>query len=311
MSGKYFLPTSVSSAAELLRAFGSQGGALAGGTDVMLSSQQGLMKGESIVDLSLVTELRGLKTTDTGIEIGSMVTLAQLERSEFVERRFRIIAQAASSVASPVIRQSATIGGNLLVGNRCTYYNQSKFWRNSIGSCLKDTGDTCRVTGIRNGRCYARNISDMAPALIALYAKASFLVGGRESQIPLEELYSADGLLPLGGVTADALLLRVEVPAPPEKSFFRKLRLRKSVDFSSLTVAGARDKSGAVRICLNAIAMAPILISGHAKGLDMERVIHEARIKSKIVDNDVLPIEYRKEMMTLFLRELWAALELS
>lgn len=310
LTRRYVIPSSVPEAAELLREYGSQSCVVAGGSDLMLLRQQGLAPAAHMLDLSRIPELQKLRATDAGLEVGSMVTLAQLERSEFIESRFPMIAEAARSIATPVIRQSATIGGNLLVENRCTYYNQSQFWRDSIGSCLKDTGDTCQVTGLRNGRCYSRNVSDMAPALIALGAEAVILEGGKETRSALEKLYSSDGLFPHGGISAESLLLRVEIPAPPSRFYFRKLRLRKSVDFSSLTVAGTRNSAGDARICLNAIAMSPILVTGKAEALDFESVIHEARIKSKIVDNDALPIDYRKEMLAQFLRELWKALEL-
>ena len=81
--------------------------------------------------------------------IGAMETLADLERYNLIKEKLPGLAMAAHSVGSPAIRETATIGGNILCENRCLFYNQSDWWREAIGFCLKSNGDTCIATGAR------------------------------------------------------------------------------------------------------------------------------------------------------------------
>ncbi len=244
------------------------------------------------------------------MRIGALTTLEQLADSTIVRTRYPSLRAAALSVASPGIRNSATVGGNLLVGNRCHYYNQSAFWRKSIGSCLKDTSDVCRVTNLKNGKCFARNVSDVAPALIALRAVVVIREGDCERSHPVEDLYAADGLVPLSDVIRGRILLRIEIPEPPAASFFQKLRRRSSLDFTSLTVAGARHTDDGIRVCLNGIGMAPVVITGDRSSITFDDVFYRAKLRAKIADNDVIPLRYRMDMMKVYLEDLWSALDL-
>ncbi len=303
----YFTPASVAEALDAARRTERDFKYVAGGTDVMPLKQQKLIAECAMIDLSGILELRSLHSSKAGLEIGSLVTLDQLVKSGEINRDYPILAAAAASIASPVLRKSATVGGNLLVDNRCTFYNQSHFWRDSIGSCLRDTGDKCLVTGIVGGKCFARGVSDLLPALIALAAHVEVQDYELKWNSPLEELFVQDGLRPVPNLKAESIIQSLRIPAPVRRWYFRKLRTRRSMDFTSLTVAAVKDMNDSVRICLNGIAMAPLLISGKLTELSLEQIIHQTRLKSKIVDNDLLPLGCRKNMMDVFLREAWDA----
>jgi len=216
-----------------------------------------------------------------------------------------LMVEAALSVGTPVIRKTATVGGNLLVNNRCTYYNQSKPWRTAVGSCLRDVGDTCLVTGVKHGKCFSRHVSDMAPALIALDTEVTIRNQHSTFSIPLSQLYVQDGIRCVSHLEDDGILENIRVFAKVKHWWYRKLRLRQSLDFTSLTVAATADSLGMVRICLNGVAMAPILISGQQSELTLDGIIKQARLKAKLVDNDLLPLPYRQEMTAAYLEELW------
>ncbi len=301
----YAMPPTVEEALSLAQEYAGACEFIAGGTDSEIRRRLGLRRQPMIIDLSGIRELRRLDGSGGALNVGALVTLHELTVAPEVTGLFPMIAAAAASVATPVIRETATIGGNLLVSNRCTFYNQSQFWRNSIGSCLRDIGDTCLVTGIRNGQCFSRNVSDLAAALIAHNAEVVVQNSRGREQISLSSLYAMDGLRPVCGLDEHALLTGIHIGEPAKAWGFRKLRLRESLDFTSLTAAATLDRNGNFRICLNGIAMAPILVQGSMTELSLDETKRQLRLKAKPVNNDLLPLDYRKRMMDTYVEELW------
>ena len=129
---------------------------VAGGTDVFVNRFQGNESSDCLIDLSGIKELRGCKVINNHYKVGPMTTLNELIIDDFIKKEFPVLTEAAKSVASPLIRYRATIGGNLLCDNRCYYYNQSDWWRDSVGHCLKCEGDICIATGSKKA-CYCKN----------------------------------------------------------------------------------------------------------------------------------------------------------
>ncbi|MEE9465466.1 MAG: FAD binding domain-containing protein, partial [Candidatus Neomarinimicrobiota bacterium] len=234
---------------------------LAGGTDFMLHRKHLLDVRPIVIDLSEVAELRQLQADAKSVTIGAGVTLAELADHPVIEQNFPLICTAAQSIATAVIRQTATVGGNLLARNRCNYYNQSPDWRVAAGACLRDGGDVCLVTGTAK-HCYSRAISDLAPALIALEARITIQRSGGAETVPLIEIYAPDGLKPYRKLGAGAIITNIELDRRPRRTWFRKLRTRASLDFTSLTVAAAVDDSDHARVCLGGVAPAPVLVEG-------------------------------------------------
>ncbi len=305
----YAAPSTVDEALELARAHPGAYEYSAGGTDLQPLRQQELHSKPVIIDLCGIRELRGVRVIEGSTEIGSLVTLDELVSTPAVKQAYPLLVEAALSVATPVIRKTATVGGNLLVSNRCSYYNQSKMWRTAVGSCLRDVGDTCLVTGVKHGKCFSRHVSDMAPALIALDAEVTIRNQHSTFLIPLSQLYVQDGIQSVSHLEDDGILEKIRVTANVRNGWYRKLRLRQSLDFTSLTIAGCTDSMGMIRICLNGVAMAPVLISGRRSELTLEGIIKQARLKAKMVNNDLLPLPYRQEMMAVYLEEVWNALQ--
>ncbi len=280
---------------------------VAGGTDLEVHRRQELVAEHHVIDLTAIKELHAISIDGEELSIGALVTLDEIISDVVVRERVPLLATAARSVATPVIRKSATVGGNLLVKNRCTFYDQSGSWRSSIGSCLRDNGDICQVVGTDAG-CYSRNVSDMAAAFIALGATIVVRDQKGEKRYDLTALYSGDGIRNHNLLENDGIILRVQVPIKPVASWYRKLRLRESLDFTSCTVAAAVDERNYIRVCINGVSMAPVLIEGDLAELSLEELHRRARRSCQTVDNDLLPLKYRREMIHIYLEEWWGSI---
>lgn len=275
----------------------------AGGTDVQIYRKQNLDKNDHIIDLSSIHDLNSISLKDGNLTLGAMTSLGDIITSNKIQNKYPLLVEAAKSVATPVIRKTATIGGNILVRNRCTFYNQSQEWRNGVGSCLRDVGDICQVTGGKND-CYSRNVSDTAAALIALNAEITLLNSAGVSQQPLKDIFLPCGIK-FHDLGNDNILTQISVSMKPKRWWYKKLRLRKTLDFTSLTVAATIDINNIARICLNGVSMTPILIEEPLETLTLENLIKQARKNCKTVDNDLMPLKYRREMINVFLEEWW------
>jgi xanthine dehydrogenase YagS FAD-binding subunit len=279
----------------------------AGGTDLQVRLKQELVHAPLIVDLSEIPELGGIHSDEHGMVIGSMTTLHESASSPAVRNWCPMVSVATESIATPVIRMTATVGGNLLVANRCTWFNQSPAWRESAGSCLRDAGDTCLVTG-GHDKCFSRHVSDLAPALIALEARVTVRDPQSTREMALEDLYVVDGMRAQANLGADAIIAAVRLGRRPERWWYRKLRNRESVDYTSLTIAGARHAERQVRVCLGGVSMSPVLLSAEAGETSLESMKTQARRACKTVDNDSMPLSYRRAMIDALLEDLWHSL---
>ncbi|MBI2395852.1 MAG: FAD binding domain-containing protein [Deltaproteobacteria bacterium] len=227
-------PTSVAETLEHLRA---RPGArlVAGGTDLLPNLKRGVGRPTTLVSLAKVQGLDALVRGDSELRIGARITLARLARDPSVPRA---IAHAAASIASPQIRNVATVGGNLCLDTRCVYVNQTAFWRGALGHCIKADGSECHV--VPGGkRCVAAASADLPPVLVALGASVRVLSVEGERLIPIDKLYANDGAAPIA-LPADALIAEVVVPIDERvRAAYRKLRARGAIDFPLLGVAVA------------------------------------------------------------------------
>lgn len=278
---------------------------MAGGTDVQIHRMQGLVRQKHIIDISQIEPLQQIAFDDDTVRIGAGVTLATLAAHSIIRKRLPLLAEAANAIASPVLRQTATVGGNLLVANRCTFYDQSQSWRDSIGACLRDSGDICHVTGTGSA-CFSRNVSDLAPALIALGAEIEWSHAAGSQINDLIDIYNADGLQPVKGFGDSAIVTGIRVRLEDLTHWFKKLRLRESVDFTSLTIA-AVTQNNRYRVCLNGVSMSPILLEGEGGDSSPKALIRAALKRCKTVENDLMPLKYRREMISYYLELWWAA----
>ena len=239
-------PTSVAEASRLLGDLGSSAVAPA-----------------FVVSLGRIEALRGIRIeADGALVIGAMTTIAEVAASKVVAGRAPALAQAASLIAGPQLRRAGTIGGNVLLDTRCQYYNQSHFWRASLGFCLKKDGTACHVVA-GGSRCVAAAAADTAPALMTLAASLRIEGSSGVREVPVEDFWVADGVSNRRMTPGD-ILVSIRIPATPpgHRGAYGKLRERGSIDFPLLGVAVRTDldEGGAIaraEIVLTALAARP------------------------------------------------------
>jgi 4-hydroxybenzoyl-CoA reductase subunit beta len=305
----YRAPRTVGEAAKILAGEGPQAMLIAGGTDLLPNMKRRHQTPKVLVSLKGISELKKANGT-----LGAGLTLTEVLKIEGIPTALR---QAAAQVATPHLRNAGTLGGNLCLDTRCTYYNQNYEWRQAIDFCLKKDGDTCWVA-TASKRCVAVSSTDTAPALIALKAEIKLEGTSGERWIPVEALYKNDGIDYLSRKT-DEILTEVKVPSG-WKSTYWKLRRRGSFDFPILGVAVALKLSGDVveeaRVALGAAASRPFLVEKASDFLRnktlTDEVIAEASAlianRAKPMDNTDMDLYWRKEVADDFagyaLREL-------
>ncbi len=297
----YLRPETVEEALRLAAEHAEDFSFIAGGTDVMVHRFQGNNRAACLIDISGLKELNRVWVEDDTLKIGALIRLDKLKDYREIRDNFPVLIAAARAVGSPMIRKMGTIGGNVLCENRCTYFNQSDFGRETVNFCLKSGGDICIATGGPKA-CFSEFASDTAPALISLNAKVEVEDQNGVAVTPLEDIYTGDGVAPRN-LPKTALLKAIHLPLTGKyRSLFKKLSPRHSVDFSSLTMAISRDAAGRMKIVLGGVNPKPVVIAATVQD-DPEKLIHEALKQSKTVENDVYSRLYRREMIAVFLRK--------
>jgi 4-hydroxybenzoyl-CoA reductase subunit beta len=258
-------PVTVAEAARLLA---STPGArlLAGGTGLLPNVRRGIERPRLLVDLGAVRGFADIAATDEGLWLGAGVTLSRLAADAHVGQPYRVLAEAAGSVAGPAHRSVATLGGNLCLDTRCVFYNQSEWWRATNHYCLKRGGEVCHVAP-QGKHCHAAFSGDVAPALLVLRAEVELVASRGTRRIALSQLYRDDGAahLTLG---PDELLARVLVPAPLSGlvSGYRKACVRGAIDFPLAGVACALAVHGGkmtdLRVALTGTNAQPLVLEG-------------------------------------------------
>lgn len=262
-------PQTTDEALALLARHGAKAKLIAGGTDLLPNLKHGLYEPEVVIALSDLAELRGVAVNGAGeLELGAMTTLEAIERDPLVCARAPGLAQAAAAVAGPTQRTMGTLGGNVCLDTRCVWINQSHFWRQSLGFCLKKDGTVCHV--VKGGKsCVAAASNDTATLLVALRARLTIRSAAATREVAIADFYKADGVMNLR-LAPDELLTRITVPAPAPLgtwSGYAKLRPRASIDFPRLSVGVAwttqADGTFAdATVVVSAIAATPRVIAG-------------------------------------------------
>ncbi|MFQ5578441.1 MAG: FAD binding domain-containing protein, partial [Anaerolineae bacterium] len=258
---EYLAPRTLDEAVTMLGEHGPAAMLVAGGTDLFPNMKRRLFEPAKLVGLRGVAELQTFEANG-GVTLGAGLTLAQICAHPLIVQRYPALATAAGLVSTPQLRHMGTIGGNLCLDTRCNYYNQTEFWRQAIGYCMKKEGDICLVAP-GGARCWAVNSSDTAPVMVALGASVR-LVGPQGARtIPAHNLYHDDGMRYLTKAP-DEILTAIHLPDPAGlKMAYLKLRRRGSFDFPVLGVAvtlrlaedGICTEAG---IVLGAVASRPI-----------------------------------------------------
>lgn len=308
-------PRTLDEAIEQLGAHGDDAMVVAGGTDVVPNLRAGLFSPPALVDIKGIRDLSGITFDPSeGLRLGALTTITQIAESDVVQQHYPVLAQAAATVASPVLRNMGTLGGNLCLETRCLWYNQSYFWRKSCGFCLKKDGTVCHVApGGR--RCWAVWSSDTAPALLTLEAELQIAGRNGTRRLPIREFYSNDGMNRMRLVRGE-ILSGVFVPARTAgfQGSYSKLRIRSSIDYPLAGVAVAmRLNDGTcedARVGLTGVNPAPLLVPGAADVLRgqgysselVEAVAYEVIRTGKPLTTSVSTPEYRRDMLRVFVR---------
>jgi len=239
---------------------------LAGGTDAVPNLKHRLHEPKRVVSWAGVAELREAFQDDAGLHLGALVSLTALTRLPQLERDYAALQHAASLVASPQIRNMGTLGGNLCLDTRCTYYNQTYFWREALGFCLKKDGVLCHVVP-QGRRCVAAHSSDVAPMLIAYGAEVEIAGPTGRRRVTCENFFVGDGIHN-NVLKSDELVTRVTLPAATrgQRGAYRKLRPRAAIDFPMLSIAVAARGDAAriesLRVVVSALGAKPRLLGG-------------------------------------------------
>ncbi len=143
----YKKPSSVAEAIQIAQEHKNSFRFLAGGTDLLVNKFQSNVEADCLIDLTGISELNQVLRSGNKIKIGSLTRLDDLKNYEIILKYFPGLLQSVQSIASPLLRKTATLAGNILCENRCTFYNQSEWWREAVGYCLKCEGDICIATG--------------------------------------------------------------------------------------------------------------------------------------------------------------------
>ena len=234
--------------------------------------RQKLFEPEYVLDLRSLAALRGIKPdSQGGVEIGALTTLRAIERSDFLRRHYPVLTEAAGTVASPVLRNMGTIGGNICLDTRCLWYNQSLAWRKGCGFCIKKDGDLCHVAP-GGSKCWAAFSGDTPPALLCLNAEIEIAGAAGPRRVALKDFYTGLGDNYRKLATND-LVTRVFLPASSAdyRGVYRKLRVRGSIDYPLAGVAvvlkqssngNGRGHIADARIGITAVNPAPLLVKG-------------------------------------------------
>jgi len=316
---RYRTPESVEEAAKILGGEGPDAMLVAGGTDLLPNMKRRQQVPKTLVALRGIGALKNI-ANGSGMRLGAGLTLTEIVEHEGLSERYPGLWQAAVQVATPHLRNMGTLGGNLCLDTRCTYYDQNLEWRRAINYCMKKDGEVCWVAP-SSKRCLAVSSTDTAPALVALGARVRLVSAAGERTVALDDLYRNDGIDYIARRPDEILTDVILDPATGWKSTYWKLRRRGSFDFPVLSVAAAAriGDDGTVeqaRIVLGAVASRPLPAeeaSDFLVGTTLsDDVIAEAAAQAsklaKPMDNTDFTLHWRKRVAPEFvgyaLREL-------
>jgi len=310
---KLLRPRTLRQAVDYLARHGNDLMILAGGTDLLPSMKQKLFTPAYVMDIRGVEEINGIYVrTGAGMEIGALTPLSAIEDSEAVRRSYRVLHEAAMTVASPILRNMGTLGGNICLDTRCVWYNQSLQWRRSCGFCIKKDGDLCHVAP--GGKfCWAAFSGDTPPALLCLGAELEIAGPAGIRRVALKDFYTKVGDARMK-LERNEMLTRVFLPETSSgwKGSYMKLRVRGSIDYPLAGVAVALKQSGGsverARVAITAVNPAPLLVTAAENALVGRKIDeHVATVVGELAAKMAKPLttsgltpEYRREIVKVY-----------
>lgn len=279
----YVRPTNLADAVRRHAAPGAR--VQAGGTDLLGCLRDGVFGADTVVSLSGVPDLRGIRRAlDGGLTIGAMTTLSEIAAHPDIVERYPALAQGAAAAASPQLRNQGTIGGNICQRPRCWYFRGDFHCARKGGEkCFAVEGENQYHCIFGGDVCFIVHPSDTAPALVALEALVRIVGPSGSRSVPAEKFF----ILPTADFTRENVLtageIVTEIVLPPQprgtRGAYRKVRARGSWDFAltgAAVVATVADGTvERARIVLSGVAPAPW------RALEAERAIVGKRITAR------------------------------
>jgi 4-hydroxybenzoyl-CoA reductase subunit beta len=312
---RYHRPGTLEEAVELLGEYGTNAMVVAGGTDLLPNMKHRLFTPAHLVALKGLAELKGIRAEGGELAIGAAETLTDVAAHPLVRLHVPALADAAAHVAGPQLRNAGTIGGNVCLDTRCTYYNQTGFWRQALGYCLKKDGTVCHVTRVGK-KCVAAHSADTPPVLMTLGAAVDLTGPDGERTVELGEFFRADGIWNTQRHPHE-IVMRIRLPLPSNgfRAAYAKLRQRNAIDFPLLTVAVAAQMDESRRVesiqgVVTALGSRPRAISGWtdmASGevLDDDLVValaERAHQQCHPLENIIVDVDWRRAMVPVYVR---------
>jgi 4-hydroxybenzoyl-CoA reductase subunit beta len=312
----YRVPRTIAEAVKIVADLGTEAQFVAGGTDLYPNMKRRQQMPQTVISVMRLPELNQVSGAgDQGLVIGASVTLTEVCENEIIKRDYPVIASAARTISTPILRNMGTIGGNLLLDTRCNYYDQNYEWRKAINFCLKKDGDVCWVAP-GSAKCWAVQSSDLVPVMVAIGAKFRFVSAAGERMVEARDCYKDDGI-DYVNKRPDELL--VDIHLPPTNGWrasYQKLRRRGAFDFPVLGVAAyvRFDTSAAgeapslpvadAQIVLGGIAPSPVQVKEAANALignslsddQIQAAAEAAYVKARPLDNTDFVYQWRKQM---------------
>jgi xanthine dehydrogenase YagS FAD-binding subunit len=296
-------PTSVSQAAGFLDQFGAGGKLVAGGSDLLGGVMKDWVQGKGmplpsqIIDLTTIPNLSGITTSSDGIHIGATTTLTDVINSADVQKSIPVLSAAAVTVASPLIRNFGTLGGNINQRPRCWFFRGENF------NCYKKGGDFCySVTGdnryhaiIGGELCYIVHPSDTSTALLALNASAKLSSSAGDRVVPFDQFFHGprEDVLTENVLKPNEIMTEVVIPTPAagSKMAWNKLKDRQVYDFAVVAAAAVFTVDGSGnwqdgRITLGGVSPVPYraqVVEDALKGKNVQQTISQAAAQIRTV----------------------------
>jgi 4-hydroxybenzoyl-CoA reductase subunit beta len=313
------IPSSLSEALVFLQQHSANTKIYAGGTDLVPSLKQRLYEPDYLLDIKNLSELAGIQErSDGSLRIGALTTIAEISRSGLIAAQYSALQQAAATVAGPNLRNVGTLGGNLCLDTRCYWYNQSFFWRQACGFCIKKDGTLCHVAP-GSKVCWAVYSGDTAAALLTMNAKIKLASALAERIVPLAEFFVNEGRIK-SELQPDEILTEVIIPSEARgySARYDKFRLRGSVDYPLAGVAVSIKKANGqiedLRIALTAVNPMPVLVKDAWNAYISDSVDGVKKLVAKTakpLKTSASTMEYRRHMVGVFIQRSLASLGVS
>src|SRR5919204_3754633 len=308
-------PASVAEAMQLLGQLGPKARVLGGGSDLVGGIMKDWVTGkgmplpDALIDLTTIPDLDKISVGADGARIGATATLTDIAEHPDLQQQFPLLTQATLSIASPLIRNFGTLGGNINQRPRCWFFRGEGF------NCYKKGGDFCfAVTGdnrnhaiIGGELCYIVHPSDTATALLALNAQARIAGPAGERDVPFDNYFIGprEDVLRENILKPNEFLVHVSIPnpAPGTRMGWTKLKDRQVYDFALASVATAFTTEGGAwkdgRIVLGGVSPVPYrakVVEDALAGKDIKANLRQAAVQIRRVSRPMSMNAYKVDV---------------